>query len=213
MSFPTSLTEIEPLCLRDAVARAAEARKRGEPILPFYATLPSLPNFGWAQFRELVHSVLAPSPQVPPRLSSDDYAMALAYVASLRSEDPKRKVGAVALNQENRVIATAYNGLVPGVTMSDEWWSVDSNRRTFVLHAESNLCSLTSRGDVETVAVTTAPCGPCMLNLIAHGVKRVIYGESYLTDPSGEHIAEFYQGRIVLKHVPLSKVHDLLSIV
>ena len=48
------------------------------------------------------------------RLSIPEYAMALAEVASLRSEDPFRKVGAAALDADNRVIATAYNGLAPG---------------------------------------------------------------------------------------------------
>ena len=48
------------------------------------------------------------------RLSIPEYAMALAEVASLRSEDPFRKVGAAALDWDNRVIATAYNGLAPG---------------------------------------------------------------------------------------------------
>ena len=43
------------------------------------------------------------------RLSIPEYAMALAEVASLRSEDPFRKVGAAALDADNRVIATAYN--------------------------------------------------------------------------------------------------------
>ncbi len=48
------------------------------------------------------------------RLSIPQYAMALAHVASLRSEDPYRKVGAAALDFDNRVIGTAYNGLAPG---------------------------------------------------------------------------------------------------
>ncbi|MFY7930828.1 MAG: hypothetical protein ACOVS5_18310 [Oligoflexus sp.] len=48
------------------------------------------------------------------RISIPKYAMALAHVASLRSEDPFRKVGAVAIDFDNRVIGTAYNGLAPG---------------------------------------------------------------------------------------------------
>ena len=48
-----------------------------------------------------------PLPQA--RISIPQYAMALAQVASLRSEDPFRKVGAVAIDHANRVIGTAYN--------------------------------------------------------------------------------------------------------
>ena len=36
------------------------------------------------------------------RLTIPEYAMALAHVASLRSEDPFRKVGAVAFDFDNR---------------------------------------------------------------------------------------------------------------
>lgn len=120
-----------------------------------------------------------------PRLTIEQYAVALAYTASLRSEDPKRKVGAVALNEEGRIIATAYNGLVRGRSMSRSWWDDDSCRRKFVVHAEANLCSLTKRGEVHIVALTTAPCGPCALNLVAHGVKQVWYIEEYEFDRSG----------------------------
>jgi len=119
------------------------------------------------------------------KLSIEEYAMALAYVASLRSEDPKRKVGAVALNAENRIVATAYNGLIPGAKAEPGFWENDEDRRKFVVHAEANLCSLTKRGEVELVAVTTAPCGPCALNLVAHGVKRVLYAEDYPNDRTG----------------------------
>ena len=48
------------------------------------------------------------------RLPIPQYVMALAHVAALRSEDPYRKVGAAALDKDNRVIGTAYNGLFPG---------------------------------------------------------------------------------------------------
>ena len=48
------------------------------------------------------------------RLSIPQYAMALAHVASLRSEDPYRKVGAAAIDFDNRVIGTAYNDTLTG---------------------------------------------------------------------------------------------------
>ncbi len=56
------------------------------------------------------------------RISIAQYAMALAHVASLRSEDPFRKVGAAALDFDNRVIGTAYNGLAPGFDAPEGFW-------------------------------------------------------------------------------------------
>ena len=120
--------------------------------------------------------------ELPPdsqRLSIPDYAMALAHVASLRSEDPYRKVGAVALDFDNRVIGTAYNGLAPGYNASPEFWADRDARRSFMIHAEVNLCSLFTRGNVKLIACTTEPCTSCMQMLCAYGVREVYYRESY----------------------------------
>ena len=84
--------------------------------------------------------------------------MALAHVASLRSEDPYRKVGAAALDFDNRVIGTAYNGLAPGFDPDEQFWADRDARQKFMLHAEVNLCSLFRRGEVKLVACTTMPC-------------------------------------------------------
>jgi dCMP deaminase len=119
---------------------------------------------------------LAPSTS---RLSIPEYAMALAHVASLRSEDPFRKVGAVAIDFDNRVIGTAYNGLAPGYNADPEFWADRDARRKYMLHAEVNLCSLFTRGNVRLVACTTKPCTSCMQMLCAYGVKEVYFREDY----------------------------------
>ena len=113
------------------------------------------------------------------RLSIPEYAMALAHVASLRSEDPFRKVGAVAIDFDNRVIGTAYNGLAPGYDADPVFWADRDARRKYMLHAEVNLCSLFTRGNVRLVACTTKPCTSCMQMLCAYGVKEVYFREDY----------------------------------
>lgn len=113
------------------------------------------------------------------RLAIPEYAMALAHVASLRSEDPYRKVGAVAIDFDNRVIGTAYNGLAPGYNASTEFWEDRDSRRHFMIHAEVNLCSLFTRGNVKLVACTTEPCTSCMQMLCAYGVREVYFSEFY----------------------------------
>ena len=85
------------------------------------------------------------------RLSIPEYVMALAHVAALRSEDPYRKVGAAALDADNRVIGTAYNGLFPGYDAPPEFWASRNERQKFMLHAEINLCSLFKRGEARIV--------------------------------------------------------------
>jgi dCMP deaminase len=115
----------------------------------------------------------------PARISIPKYAMALAHVASLRSEDPFRKVGAVAIDFDNRVIGTAYNGLAPGYNAAPEFWADRDARRKYMLHAEVNLCSLFTRGNVKLVACTTKPCTSCMQMLCAYGVKEVYFRDDY----------------------------------
>ncbi|MBB5038104.1 deoxycytidylate deaminase [Prosthecobacter dejongeii] len=118
-------------------------------------------------------------PSSKTRLTIPEYAMALAHVASLRSEDPFRKVGAVAIDFDNRVIGTAYNGLAPGYDAAPEFWIDRDDRRKYMLHAEVNLCSLFTRGNVKLVACTTQPCTSCMQMLCAYGIKEVYYRDEY----------------------------------
>lgn len=132
------------------------------------------------------------------RISIPQYAMALAEVASLRSEDPFRKVGAAALDENNRVIGTAYNGLAPGFDAPSGFWDDRDKRQKFMLHAEVNLCSLFKRGEATLVATTTMPCTACMQTLCAYGIKEVYYREAYQKSDAPE-IAALYG--VVLEQV------------
>jgi len=138
------------------------------------------------------------------RLSIPQYAMALAQVASLRSEDPYRKVGAAALDFDNRVIGTAYNGLAPGFNPTPEFWADRDGRQKFMLHAEVNLCSLFRRGEAKLVATTTMPCTACMQTLCAYGIKEIYYREIYHVSDAPE-IAALYG-------VKLEQVRDFPSL-
>ena len=117
--------------------------------------------------------------------------MALAHVASLRSEDPFRKVGAAALDYDNRVIGTAYNGLAPGYDAPDGFWADRDKRQKYMLHAEVNLCSLFKRGEARVIATTTMPCTACMQTLCAYGVEEIYYAEAYKASDAQE-IADTY---------------------
>ncbi len=135
-------------------------------------------------------------PENNGRISMPEYAMALAQVASLRSEDPFRKVGAVAIDFANRVIGTAYNGLAPGFNAPDGFWADRDARQKFMLHAEVNLCSLFTRGSVKLVAVTTKPCTSCMQMLCAYGIREIYYRDDYAASEA-DAIAAMYDVRLV----------------
>ncbi|QQL44394.1 deoxycytidylate deaminase [Sulfuriroseicoccus oceanibius] len=126
-----------------------------------------------------------------PRIQIPEYAMALADMACLRSEDPYRQVGAAALDFENRVIGTAYNGLAPKFDAPEGFWDDRDQRRKYMIHAEVNLCSLFKRGEARLVAVTAKPCTSCMQMLCAYGVKEIYYRDDYPASEA-DHLAELY---------------------
>ena len=145
------------------------------------------------------------------RLPIPQYVMALAHVAALRSEDPYRKVGAAALDKDNRVIGTAYNGLFPGFDAPEGFWASRDERQKFMLHAEINLCSLFKRGEARIVACTTMPCTSCMQALCAHGVKTIYYGEDYAASQAPA-IAEMYGVDLIkVDDYPLSSRFPLVA--
>jgi dCMP deaminase len=138
------------------------------------------------------------------RIDFETYAMCLAWMASLRSEDPYLQVGAVAFDGRNRVLSTGYNGLKPGASLSDAEWKQRDQRLPFIIHAETNCLAVCTLGTVETIAVTTQPCAACASNIVAHGIKTVLYGKPYHRDDSSFSIFERYGVRV--KHIPLEKV-------
>ncbi len=145
------------------------------------------------------------------RLPIPQYVMALAHVAALRSEDPYRKVGAAALDKDNRVIGTAYNGLFPGFTAPEGFWVSRKDRQKYMLHAEINLCSLFKRGEARIVACTTMPCTSCMQALCAHGVKTIYYGEVYKESEAPAIAAMYGVELIQVPEYPLSHRFPLVQ--
>jgi dCMP deaminase len=126
------------------------------------------------------------------RLTWEEYALEIANVASLRSEDPYVKVGACGLNKENRVIGVSYNGLASGKIVEPEFWTDRNKRRPFMIHAEANLLSLFSKNECHLLACTLLPCSSCASLIAANGIKKVVYRDLYDYDMRGLEIFDFY---------------------
>lgn len=124
------------------------------------------------------------------RISWELYALKIALVASQRSEDIIQ-VGACALDHANRVIGVAYNGLASGITVSDQFWSNRDFRRPYMIHAETNLLSLFKREECAIIACTLLPCSSCAANIVAHGIKKVVYKDTYHRDETALDIFKF----------------------
>ena len=125
------------------------------------------------------------------RISWEEYALRIAEVASSRSEDPFVKVGACALDFNNRVIGVAYNGLSSGIKVPDNFWDDRDKRRPYMIHAEINLMSLFKRGECKLLACTLMPCSCCASAIAAYDIKAVVYRDVYARDEQALEIFRF----------------------
>ena len=127
------------------------------------------------------------------RISWERFAIEIADTASLRSEDPHRKVGACALNHQNMVIGVGYNGLASGKDVAKEFWEDRDARRPYMIHAEANCLSLCKKGEVRLLAVTLLPCSYCATMIASYGIQKVVYRDVYEKDLKAEEIFSFYR--------------------
>ncbi|MBF0570754.1 MAG: cytidine/deoxycytidylate deaminase family protein [Candidatus Omnitrophica bacterium] len=113
----------------------------------------------------------------------DEYFLKLAMLASERSTCPRMHCGTVLVKNKN-VIATGYNGSIPGDEhCEDVGCLVVENHCVRTVHAEMNaIVQAARRGhavDDATAYVTNMPCTTCAKALIAAGVKRVVVFSDY----------------------------------
>lgn len=119
------------------------------------------------------------NPTERERPSWDEYGMLLAYAAAERSPDPFVQVGAAAFRKDRSVVATGYNGAPSGTELD---WTDRDKRRSFVIHAEYNCLKYTYSGEAYYLYVTLSPCFDCLNTACAHGIKEIIYDQTYARD-------------------------------
>ena len=119
--------------------------------------------------------------------------MGLAHLSGLRSKDPNTQVGAVIVDENNRVVSIGYNGFPSGVSDDEFPWGreggVLDTKYAFVVHAELNAI-LNSQRSVRgcSLYVSLFPCNECAKAIIQAGIKRIIF-ESDKYDGADTNIA------------------------
>ena len=105
--------------------------------------------------------------------------MDFAHTIAKRSPDPKHKVGAVIVNEENtQVLSIGYNGDQKGGSNSRE--SMNVGRSGFI-HAEINAlikCDY-NYPKKKKMYLTLSPCRICAKAIINAGIDEVIYCSEY----------------------------------
>ena len=110
------------------------------------------------------------------RISWEEYALRIADVASLRSEDPRTRVGCCLLRHDHTVASLGYNGAPSGVEID---WENREEKHKRVIHAEINALRMIKPGECYMAAVTHTPCNDCLKSLAAYGIKKVVYNVTY----------------------------------
>ena len=121
------------------------------------------------------------------RLSWEEYALALARVASLRSEDPYVKVGACVLRHDNSVAGLGYNGAPSSLNIN---WENRDERRKRVVHAEINALRYTKPNECYLLACNLLPCNDCLKMAASYGIKKIVFDKFYDRDDSSLSIAK-----------------------
>lgn len=110
-----------------------------------------------------------------------DYFMSMAILTSMRSKDPNSQVGAVLVNDKNRIISLGYNGFPQGVDNYSLPWDRDgeflNTKYPYVVHAEQNAVHNANMQDLSncTLYCTLYPCVECGKIIIQKGIKNIIY--------------------------------------
>lgn len=107
--------------------------------------------------------------------------MAVAVLYSELSYCNRRKVGAVLVSKDNRILCCGYNGNTAGTTNDCE--GQDGLTLETVHHAEMNLIGYCAKYGISTLDttmyVTLAPCINCAKAIEISGISKVIYLEEY----------------------------------
>ena len=118
-------------------------------------------------------------------LTWDEYFMGVAYLSSLRSEDPSTQVGACIVSKDNRILSIGYNGAPNGFEDKCFPWDREGEfldtKYAYVCHAELNAISnfRGNKKDLEgaKLYVTLFPCNECTKLVIQNGIKEIILEE------------------------------------
>ena len=116
------------------------------------------------------------------RPSWDEYFISVCLLISKRSSCGRLQVGCV-LTKDNRIVATGYNGHLPGAPHDT---FVRDGHEQMTIHAESNAISDAAKRGVSldscTAYITHTPCINCTKMMIASGIKHIIFAEHYKDD-------------------------------
>ena len=152
-------------------------------------------------------------------LSWDDYFMGVAFLSGMRSKDPSTQVGACIVNEENRIVATGYNGMPNGCSDDDLSWARDrtkypsqlDRKYPYVCHAEMNAIVNKNSASIKncSIYVSLFPCNECAKLIIQSGIKQIYYysdKHNYKDETKASKIMLDMAGIKYIQHIPQDNI-------
>lgn len=106
----------------------------------------------------------------------NDYFIRMAKLVATKSKDPKTKVGAVLVGEDNQIISTGYNGFPRKFSNSADRWQRPTKYQ-YVVHAEANcICNAALSGATTKecrLYITHYPCNECVKLIIQAGINKI----------------------------------------
>ncbi len=105
----------------------------------------------------------------------DNRFLVLAKLIGSWSKDPSTKVGAVIVDEDNKIVSLGYNGFPKKISDNDRL-NHRETKYNIVVHAEMNALAFANKS-VEGCTLYTypfEPCPRCACSIIQYGIKRVV---------------------------------------
>lgn len=136
------------------------------------------------------------------RLDWHTYFLMVAKTISLRSADPRTKVGAVIVDRENKILSTGYNGFPPGFPDTEDNWKPE-NKHNYVIHAEHNAIRYLESlfFYAYSLYITLEPCERCMKQIIDNGYIKNVYFSTERINEESRRLAK--EHNIKLEYIPI----------
>ncbi|MGB5866457.1 MAG: dCMP deaminase family protein [Arcobacteraceae bacterium] len=146
---------------------------------------------------------------------NDQNFINIAKEIASASKCVSKQVGAVIV-KNGRILSTGYNGTPPGYINCSAHWDGEYTSehhewsKTYEIHAEMNAIIWAAREGIKidgaTIYVTLEPCSDCSKNLIASGIKRIVYDKAY-EHTNSEVVTKFIKDN----NVSIEKLEDILK--
>ncbi|MDO4623136.1 MAG: dCMP deaminase family protein [Eubacteriales bacterium] len=152
-------------------------------------------------------------------ISWDEYFMAVAKLAGMRSKDPNSQVGCCIVSQDNKILSIGYNGFPRGCSDEEFPWARTNDdplktKYVYVTHSELNAILNFRGGSLEgsKLYVSLFPCNECAKAIIQAGIRTVIYDSNkYEGTPSVTASAMMFHaaGVELIKYQPSGKYLEI----